>query len=114
MFILLGCRAYAPEHCVTTKGIKTLARLPHLRELKMSYLADISDEALIVLAQNGTLHKLECRGCPSLKGDGFLRFVLFPFIKYIGLLNSSIQKKINIYLHSLFQNHITVFKFRAM
>lgn len=41
----------------------------------MSYLADINDEALIVLAQNGTLHKLECRGCPSLKGDGFLRFV---------------------------------------
>lgn len=41
----------------------------------MSYLADINDEALIVLAQNSALHKLECRGCPSLKGDGFLRFV---------------------------------------
>ncbi|XP_034256181.1 uncharacterized protein LOC117654106 [Thrips palmi] len=72
---ITGCRAYAPEHCVTTKGIKTLARLSCLRELKMSYLADINDEALIVLAQNSALHKLECRGCPSLKGDGFLRII---------------------------------------
>ena len=72
---ITGCRAYAPEHCVTTKGIKTLAQLPLLRELKMSYLADINDEALIVLAQNGALRKLECRGCPSLKGDGFLRII---------------------------------------
>ncbi|KAK3915340.1 F-box/LRR-repeat protein 7 [Frankliniella fusca] len=72
---ITGCRAYAPEHCVTTKGITLLAKLPCLRELKMSYLADINDSALTVLAQNGTLQKLECRGCPSLKGDGFLRII---------------------------------------
>lgn len=79
---ITGCRAYAPEHCVTTKGIKTLARLPCLRELKMSYLAEIHDEALIVLAQNSTLQKLECRGCPSLKGDGFLRIIsLCPYLE---------------------------------
>ncbi|KAE8747642.1 hypothetical protein FOCC_FOCC005621 [Frankliniella occidentalis] len=72
---ITGCRAYAPEHCVTTKGITLLAKLPCLRELKMSYLADINDGALTVLAQNGTLQKLECRGCPSLKGDGFLRII---------------------------------------
>jgi len=49
---------------VTDDGLAVLARLPELRELRLSTLPKITDEGLRPLAELTKLEKLQINGCP--------------------------------------------------
>ena len=71
-----GCSSNSSEQTsVTDVGLKCLAALPNLVYLSMSYLANVSDTALEVLASRGKLRKLMCRGCPSFTDVGCIRYL---------------------------------------
>ena len=71
-----GCSSNSWEQMtVTDVGLGCLAALPNLVYLSMSYLANVSDTALEVLASRGKLRKLMCRGCPSFTDVGCIRYL---------------------------------------
>ncbi|KDR24130.1 F-box/LRR-repeat protein 2 [Zootermopsis nevadensis] len=50
---------------VTDSGLRSLAALPNLFDLSMSYFPSLSDKALEAVASKGKLRKLVCRGCQT-------------------------------------------------
>jgi hypothetical protein len=71
-----GCSSNSWEQMsVTDVGLRCLAALPNLVCLSMSYLANVSDTALEVIASRGKLRKLMCRGCPSFTDVGCIRYL---------------------------------------
>ncbi|XP_048252320.1 F-box/LRR-repeat protein 3-like [Haliotis rufescens] len=56
---------------VTDAGIQTLAQLPVLENLSISYLHMIHDESLELIAINGRLRKLTARACGGLTDRSF-------------------------------------------
>ena len=71
-----GCSSNSSEQTsVTDVGLRCLTALPNLVYLSMSYLANVSDTALEVLASRGKLRKLMCRGCPSFTDVGCIRYL---------------------------------------
>lgn len=73
---ITGCSSNSWEQMsVTDVGLRCLAALPNLVCLSMSYLANVSDTALEVIASRGKLRKLMCRGCPSFTDVGCISVV---------------------------------------
>jgi hypothetical protein len=71
-----GCSSNSWEQSsVTDVGLRCLAALPNLVFLSMSYLANVSDTALEVIASRGKLRKLMCRGCLSFTDVGCIRYL---------------------------------------
>ncbi|XP_069694914.1 F-box/LRR-repeat protein 2-like [Periplaneta americana] len=73
---ITGCsiNSFEPTN-LTDAGLKCLAELPNLVDLSMSYLANVSDEALKAIACKGKLRKLVCRGCPTFTDVGCISVV---------------------------------------
>ncbi|KDR08751.1 putative RNA-binding protein EEED8.10 isoform X2 [Zootermopsis nevadensis] len=63
---ITGCSVHSWESgSITDSGLRSLAALPNLFNLSMSYMANVSDAALEAVARKGKLRKLVCRGCPT-------------------------------------------------
>jgi hypothetical protein len=72
-----GCSIHSWETTsVTDVGLRSLAALPNLVDLSMSYLANVSDVALQDIACRGRLRKLVCRGCPTFTDVGCSRYII--------------------------------------
>jgi hypothetical protein len=71
--------------------LRSLAALPNLVDLSMSYLANVSDVALEGVACKGRLRKLVCRGCPTFTDVGCIR--------YINILSVSICTCLLVFTH---------------
>ncbi|CAN7984767.1 unnamed protein product [Ixodes hexagonus] len=60
---------------ITDKSCGHLSRSPRLRDLKMSYLGQITDSGLGTLSCQGQLNSIELRGCPQVSDTGVLMLV---------------------------------------
>ncbi|EEC00703.1 fbxl13, putative [Ixodes scapularis] len=60
---------------ITDKSCGHLSRSPWLRDLKMTYLGQVTDSGLGTLACHGQLKSIELRGCPQVSDTGVLMLV---------------------------------------
>ncbi|KAJ9598473.1 hypothetical protein L9F63_010842, partial [Diploptera punctata] len=73
---ITGCSVHSWDNkTLTNVGVKCLALLPNLIELKMSYLACVTDESLEAIASKCNLRRLVCRGCPTFTDVGCTRIL---------------------------------------
>jgi hypothetical protein len=82
LFSGCSCKSWEAT-CVTDAGLKSLAALPNLVALSMSYLANVSDIALEAIARRGKLRKLVCRGCPTFTDVGCIRYINAVCYQYV-------------------------------